>query len=112
MAEDGEIVHGDDERDAAANRPAIGRAVQHVGAARAMRKHVRIPGEVEPQRSGPPGREAAQPLDRHLALDAREQRVEIARRAGARQLERRDVDGDLHRADPTPPDARGRSRAT
>src|SRR5581483_3360774 len=98
-AEDGEVVHADDERDTALHRAAVGRAVEHVSISRTTRQHVRVPREVEPERSGPARGEAAQPLHLHLALDAWKKRAEIPRCPSTRELERRDVDGDPHRAD-------------
>ena len=96
MPQHGEVEHGDDERDARAERGAKRRAVEDVRAARGARQPSGYQSGVAQRR-----RRAAATAPRELAqLDVlrqmRAQALDVARRAGAREPERRDVERDLH----------------
>ena len=102
VPEDGEIVHGDDERNGRADRAAIGRAVQDVVTPRRRAEDERIPERIArkiPQARAPPEREW---MHVHVlpALELPHESVDVAGRSGTRLRERRDVDtdGEHHRA--------------
>ena len=97
MAEDGEVVNGDDERPRGTQRTAVGRAMQNVGHALAT-EHDGVPHAVAAERGqtiAAPERAQAH-LDVVPALELAEQSLEIARRAGTGLDERRDVDRNAH----------------
>ena len=74
MAEDREVVDGDDERARAAKRAAIGRAVEHVGARGAhAREHGRVPRGSRQTVAVRARRRSASELEVDAPLEAREE---------------------------------------
>ena len=97
VAKDGEVVHGHDERERRAERPAVRRAVQDVAAP------VPAEGERVPERVASKGREPFFTAERRrrdvdvvAPTQLAQQRREVARGAGASLDQRRIVDQDLH----------------
>ena len=93
VAKDGEVVHGHDERQRGTEGPAVRRAVQDVRVVLAA-EHERVPDGIAGERRGTvaPAERAPRHLDVVAPVELAQQRMKVARSAGARLHERRDVD--------------------
>ena len=100
MAEDGEVVDGDDDRRSAPQRAAIRRAVEDVDprATGGARQADRVPRELARKRGGGvvAAEAEADDLDVGATVELPQERLQVPRRAGPRLRERRDVDADPH----------------
>jgi hypothetical protein len=101
MAEDGEVVERDDERDPRALRAAVPRTMEDVDAVarRLPGQSAEVPEDVAPDlcRAGPAGNGVSLYGD---AVEMAQEVAEVAGGARLRQLERRDVDSEseiIHR---------------
>ena len=103
MAEDREVVDGDDGRDLGAHRPAKGGAVKDVEAAGASPYPERVPGGVADDRRKLPAAAERQELELETlaAAEGAEEPADMTRRAGAGLDERRGVEADLHASTPS-----------